>query len=199
MNKKLIRLTESDLHRIVKESVKKIINEIGDTNRGQYMLGRLAAKKNAANYFNTYAPEIQRRREVGKIGDYAAKHSNSFGQDIAYNHGYDDYRQDNFFNDVKNKYDHYKAQDNNPILQTVGELRQMFHNMLNIAYRYRGNAPIAENEIEKMLNRAKQINDYYNNEQSTTVMNKLQGMLDGEGFDTSDVVTMDNALAELEE
>ena len=63
MNKKLIRLTENDLHKIVKESVKKIINEIGDTNRGQYMLGRLAAKKNAANYYNTYAPEIQRARE----------------------------------------------------------------------------------------------------------------------------------------
>ena len=27
MNKKLIRLTESDLHRIVKESVKKILKE----------------------------------------------------------------------------------------------------------------------------------------------------------------------------
>jgi hypothetical protein len=27
MNKKLIRLTESDLHRIVKESVKKVIKE----------------------------------------------------------------------------------------------------------------------------------------------------------------------------
>lgn len=31
MNKKLIRLTESDLHRIVKESVNRILNEIGDT------------------------------------------------------------------------------------------------------------------------------------------------------------------------
>ena len=33
MNKKLIRLTESDLHKIVKESVNRIINEMGDTNR----------------------------------------------------------------------------------------------------------------------------------------------------------------------
>ena len=31
MNKKLVRLTESDIHRIVKESVNKILNEIGDT------------------------------------------------------------------------------------------------------------------------------------------------------------------------
>ena len=31
MNKKLIRLTESDLHRIVKESVNRILNESNDT------------------------------------------------------------------------------------------------------------------------------------------------------------------------
>lgn len=37
MNKKLIRLTEADLHRIVKESVNRILNEIGDTAKGQYM------------------------------------------------------------------------------------------------------------------------------------------------------------------
>jgi len=34
-------LTESDLHTLVMESVKRIINEIGDTPKGQYMLGRL--------------------------------------------------------------------------------------------------------------------------------------------------------------
>ena len=28
--KKITKLTESDLHRIVKESVKKVLNEIGD-------------------------------------------------------------------------------------------------------------------------------------------------------------------------
>ena len=30
MNKKLIRLTESDLHKIVKESVNRVLNENGD-------------------------------------------------------------------------------------------------------------------------------------------------------------------------
>lgn len=42
--KKLIRLTESDLHRIVNRSVRKCINEIGDTPRGQYALGKLTSK-----------------------------------------------------------------------------------------------------------------------------------------------------------
>ena len=45
MNKKLIRLTESDLHRIVKESVNRIINEIGDTEKGQRDLGALTAAR----------------------------------------------------------------------------------------------------------------------------------------------------------
>lgn len=49
MNKKLIRLTESDLHRIVKESVNKILSEIGDTSRGCKMLGRAYHKANKAN------------------------------------------------------------------------------------------------------------------------------------------------------
>ena len=33
--KQIIRLTESDLHRIVKESVNKILNEIGNTPKYQ--------------------------------------------------------------------------------------------------------------------------------------------------------------------
>lgn len=41
---KLIRLTESDLHRIVRESVNKVLNEIGDTHLGQYQLGRTYAR-----------------------------------------------------------------------------------------------------------------------------------------------------------
>lgn len=49
MNKKLIRLTESDLHRIVKESVNRVLNEIGNTPKGQYMLGKLTARQNGNN------------------------------------------------------------------------------------------------------------------------------------------------------
>lgn len=56
--KKLIRLTEGDLHRIIEGAVKRTLNEIGDTPRGQYMLGRLAARQhedgNYDKYNNTY-------------------------------------------------------------------------------------------------------------------------------------------------
>lgn len=37
-------LTESDLHTMVTEAVCRILNEIGDTPKGQYMLGRLDAR-----------------------------------------------------------------------------------------------------------------------------------------------------------
>ena len=47
MNKKLIRLTESDLHKIVKESVQKILNEIGDTPKGQDALGQVSGRAQA--------------------------------------------------------------------------------------------------------------------------------------------------------
>lgn len=51
--KKTLRLTESQLSKMISESVKKILNEIGDTNRGQYMLGRLHRKHNTdANYLS---------------------------------------------------------------------------------------------------------------------------------------------------
>lgn len=43
--KKLIRLTESDLHRIVKESVSRILREVGETPEGQRKLGALQARK----------------------------------------------------------------------------------------------------------------------------------------------------------
>ena len=39
------RIPESKLNDIIKESVKKVLNEIGDTAQGQYMLGRLAARQ----------------------------------------------------------------------------------------------------------------------------------------------------------
>lgn len=62
MNKKLIRLTESDLHGIVKESVQKILKEIGDTPQGQYLLGRAYQRR---------ATGVGGARESGKLGSKA--------------------------------------------------------------------------------------------------------------------------------
>ncbi len=44
MNKKTIRLTESDLHRIIKEAVVGVLNEIGDTKHGQFALNAVSGR-----------------------------------------------------------------------------------------------------------------------------------------------------------
>ena len=75
MNKNLIRLTESDLHRIIIESVNRIINEVGETEDGQDKLARLAARKSFngdASYFDVsdYAKE-KRKGDLKKQDLYA--------------------------------------------------------------------------------------------------------------------------------
>lgn len=45
MGKKTIRITKSEFNRFINESVNKILNEIGDTPNGQYMLGRLHGRQ----------------------------------------------------------------------------------------------------------------------------------------------------------
>ena len=80
MNKKLIRLTESDLHRIVRESVNKVLNEIGDTKRGQYHLGRASMRRfNMGDYDK--AGEIGRYAEKKRVNDpdYGLESANSTG------------------------------------------------------------------------------------------------------------------------
>lgn len=61
--KQKIKLTEQDLHNIIMESVNRVvrkrrINEIGDTKRGKYMLGRLAARNQKTD------PFFRKRREL---------------------------------------------------------------------------------------------------------------------------------------
>lgn len=45
MKKNIIHITESELKKIIKESIKQRLNEIGETKRGQRALGALAARK----------------------------------------------------------------------------------------------------------------------------------------------------------
>lgn len=75
MNKKLIRLTEQDLHKIVKESVNRILNEIGDTPMGNFALnavrGRRAAKRYRANM--GLNDRTENDRVMGMAGDTAYK------------------------------------------------------------------------------------------------------------------------------
>ena len=190
-NKKRIR-------KIVSEALRKRLNEIGDTNRGQYMLGRLAAKKEKQNYYNTYAPELERDRQVRRISNYADEKSNGdFNKEIAFRHGYHDYSKDNTFDTVGDNFERYRKQDENPILQKVGELRQMTENLLNRAY---GNgARILFSDIKYMYGLSKEIHDYFDNNVSSQLLNILETMLNSKSFEIGDVLQIDDLLKDLEQ
>lgn len=76
--KQVMRLTESDLHKVIKESVKRVLNEIGDTPKGQYALGALASRKN-----NGLAPSSDGFDR--SIDHYASKQrKQKLGHDVSY-------------------------------------------------------------------------------------------------------------------
>jgi len=77
MVKYIIKLTESDLHNIVKESVGKVINEIGNTPKGQFMLGRLNYKNGDRQYYydNVMTPE-----EIDNYAENARINQNEFDE-----------------------------------------------------------------------------------------------------------------------
>lgn len=68
----MIRLTEGQLHRIIDESVRKVINEIGDTKRGSYMLGRAAGRN---EYFGDYPSFIGKRNRASSDFDFCRGYS----------------------------------------------------------------------------------------------------------------------------
>ena len=101
---KKIRLTEGDLHKIVKESVKRVLKEYGDTEKGQERLGALQARK-VINADGDTVDDffINQSKEGGKVYNYAKKAREPFGKDSdefgntispmykAYTKGYVDY------------------------------------------------------------------------------------------------------------
>lgn len=73
--KRTIRLNEFELKRIISESVKKTINEVGDTPKGQYMLGRAAARNRARGYASWHNGDgdngIEYSKRAKKLGQHA--------------------------------------------------------------------------------------------------------------------------------
>ena len=60
--KKVIRLTESDLHSMISEAVKTALNEIGDSPKGAYELGRLNGRYKLQN-------SLPKQKELEKYVD----------------------------------------------------------------------------------------------------------------------------------
>lgn len=70
MRRNRVRLTESQLHRVIKESVNIVLNEIGDTAKGQYMLGCLAHRKGEGT---DTKGRMRKDKETYPIFNYADK------------------------------------------------------------------------------------------------------------------------------
>ena len=66
MNKKLIRLTEGDLHRIVKESVQRILNEVEDLDLDNVMSQEEEDRRNREYQNNASWAEDQSKDEGDK-------------------------------------------------------------------------------------------------------------------------------------
>lgn len=82
MKKQIIKITESDLHNIIKESVKSVLNEIGDTKEYQKKLGALQARKVLNADGNTDGELFDNQaKEGGEIYNYAKKQREKFGKD----------------------------------------------------------------------------------------------------------------------
>ena len=87
MNKKLIRLTESDLHRIVKESVNRILSEM---NEGMSPAGREALDK--LRHLNGNVPKAEKEYQMDRdFYDIAAQ-----AQEISDDHFKDRTRKPNY-------------------------------------------------------------------------------------------------------
>ena len=71
---KSIILTETDIHNLVIESVRRVINEIGDTPKGQYRLGGLDARYIKRMHDAEDEEErIKMWKKANDINDYASK------------------------------------------------------------------------------------------------------------------------------
>ena len=81
MEKQLIRMTESDLHRIVKESVNKILNEMSPEVYLNYQKGR-TNQANQARVNGDYDTEMKMRSK-------AAEGGNAWGDAMRKKHGFD--------------------------------------------------------------------------------------------------------------
>ena len=81
MEKQLIRMTESDLHQIVKESVNKILNEMSPEVYLNYQKGR-TNQANQARVNGDYDTEMKMRSK-------AAEGGNAWGDAMRKKHGFD--------------------------------------------------------------------------------------------------------------
>lgn len=117
-NKKVIRLTESDLHRIISESIQNVLNEIGDTYRGQYMLGRVAGGQKASQddmFVDTWdKARKERAKSDSRMDRYDSERAFNRGlqNQVYYDKATDAKRKYDGMKDIKRDFREYQSFDN---------------------------------------------------------------------------------------
>lgn len=82
MKQRILKITESDLSNIIEESVKLLLNEIGDTKEYQKKLGALQARKVLNADGETYDELFDNQaKEGGEIYNHAKKQREKTGKD----------------------------------------------------------------------------------------------------------------------
>ena len=92
--KQTIKLSESELKRVIVESVKRVLKESGNTKRGSYLMGR-AGKRNLIR---------------GDISNFIDKRDKASNKD-AFNQGMEDQWDMRDISRLKSNYDTYKMED----------------------------------------------------------------------------------------
>lgn len=94
--KRTIRLTEADLHRVIKECVQQALNEIGDTPRGNFALNAVRGRRAAKHYRNNMNAddEAENNRVMGDAmnkawENYRENPKLGFNNEVGYSYGFD--------------------------------------------------------------------------------------------------------------
>lgn len=116
--KKLIRLTEGELHKIINNSVKRAINEIGDTKRGKDAISQVQGRAAARATFDpSHANQYQ------KIHDDAKKRLKGYENGKEFQKGFQkgmmkpkatnvrEAKNDDIENGIEGQYDDYLDDD----------------------------------------------------------------------------------------
>lgn len=120
-NKEIVKISESQLRSMIAESVKGILNEIGDTPAGQWMLGRLAGRQRNREHPEEISSYTMPVRKQGKITKTTID-ANTYGDndyDSAFERGRD--LENSKWRDDYSDYNQYHADEREESLRGFGD------------------------------------------------------------------------------
>lgn len=140
----IVKISESQLRNMIAESVKGILNEIGDTPAGQWMLGRLAGRQRNREYPEEISSYTMPVRKQGKITKTTID-ANTYGDndyDSAFQRGRD--LENSKWRDNYPDYDQYHADEREESLRGFGDAMASM-------IRHHANKTLKESVLRKII------------------------------------------------